>query len=126
MPFEAINQSPKTFSKVTEPRYVIIKTPTMTIGRIKVPPAMVTELGWSNGIELQVLAGTGADEGWFQVRPCLLNSTDTRHRARLSIKKNGVGEYATSRLVPAVFHGPISTMSPNYRVEGKALILKLY
>jgi hypothetical protein len=126
MAFEAVTQLSKPFSRINAPRYSIVTTPTMRVGRVKLPAAFIELLTWKEGTELQVLAGTDDDVGWYGLRPAALNSTERKLRAKLKIRENGVGEYQTQALVPKELSGPVNTREPEFRVEGNQLFIKLF
>jgi hypothetical protein len=125
MPFEPVRQKTKPYSRISVVRFAVVRTPTMKVGRLSIPPSIINELGWKHHIEMQVMAGTNEDAGWYQVRPSAVMG-EARQRAKLKIETNGVGHYSTQALVPPDLQGPLNSMQPETRLDGNTLYVKLF
>ena len=125
MAFLPIQQSRRSFTRVVAPRFAIVNTPTMRVGRVTLPKEIIKKLTWAPQINIEVLKGDGDDTGWYALKP-MLTQGPMRHRAQLKVNgANGVGRYSTKALAPPNTTGPVNTFEPVYRVEGNALYLKL-
>lgn len=120
MPFISVSREPRRVALVTELRFTVVRTPNGLAGRIKMPPSLVQELQWKAKQRLDVLVGEGADEGWVALRP-----VEANHRARLKIQLNGVGVYTSSALVPKGTTDRIHTITPEARIDGQTLYMRL-
>lgn len=120
MPFEVIQREVKQWTFVTELRFAVVRVPDGIAGRLKLPPSLVQALDWTADVRLSVARGTGEDEGWYALTP-----VDEKHRARLRVQSNGVGKYTSSVLVPPNVDGPRKTWTPEARIEGNTLLVKL-
>lgn len=122
MAFHTVKREPRRAALVTELRFAIVKTPNGLTGRLKLPPEIVTELGWTNNMRLDVAVGDAEDLGWFS-----LSVVDAAHRAKLKIQPNGVGVYSSSVLVPEGVSDSIKTYTPEAKIDAatSTLFVKL-
>ena len=120
MGFHLIEREVKQWTFVTELRFAVVRVPDGIAGRLKMPPSLVQALGWKADDRLSVARGDGEDEGWYALSP-----VDEKHRARLRVQSNGVGKYTSSVLVPPGVTDPMKTWTPEARIEGNVLLVKL-
>ena len=123
MVFQVVSQVPRSFSHVREVRFSISKTPSSRIGRVVIPPTVLKNLGWGRNIRLEVLSGTGEDNGWFIMKPA---AAEARYRAKLYIATNGVGRFNSSSLAPDWVTGPVNSRTIEIATEGDELRLNLF
>lgn len=120
MPFEQINRETKRWTFVTELRYAVLRIPEGVAGRLKLPPSLTSALGWEDGMRLNILKGTGEDAGWFALTP----GAD-KARAKVRVQANGVARYTSSLLVNEGVTEAKKTFSPEARIDGQTLYVKL-
>lgn len=124
MAFNTVSRDKPRVALVTEIRFAVVRIPNGHAGRLKLPPAVLTELGWKSSDRLDVLVGDGDDAGWYALRV-----VDAKHRARLRVQPNGVGVYTSSVLVPPSVADRKRTVTPEARLgdgeEAGTLYVKL-
>ena len=125
MAFTPANQGTRSFTRITRPHFAVVKTPSMHVGRVTLPRDLIKELEWAPNTNLVVLVGDEEDTGWYQLKPLPADS-EVRHRAKLKVAGNGVGQYATNALVPPNTTGPVHTFKPDFKVDAESLWLKLF
>lgn len=97
MAFTLTPRVQKTFTTIGECRYAIHKmNGNNLVGCLTIPKTVVDELGWKPSQSLDLLVGSGADEGWYGLEAA---PAGTKHRATLHVERNGVGRYNTNSLV---------------------------
>jgi bifunctional DNA-binding transcriptional regulator/antitoxin component of YhaV-PrlF toxin-antitoxin module len=122
MSFEPVDQTLKSFTHVGVVRFAIASTPTTKTGRLTIPPSIISELGWTPNIQLEVLAGEGEDKGWFGLKPA---GEGVKYRAKLKIARNGVARFSSKALVPEEIVGSVNTMEPETRIDDGMLFIKV-
>jgi hypothetical protein len=123
MGFEPITQKIKEFSRITTIHFAIVNTPAMRVGKVTIPPQLLSQLGWVPKANLDVAAGAGEDAGWYKLNPAA--DPDAKHRARLKVASNGVGRFTTKALVPDAITGPLNSYQPAFRLDGNSLFVKV-
>lgn len=125
MGFAKVERVKRSYVKIQEIRYsvkVASGDSASTAGVLKMPPSIVQALGWAEGAVLEVHVGSDEDTGWFLVKPA---EGETKMRSKLKIKESGVGEFVSSVLVPPGTTAALPTRSPEARIDGNELYLKL-
>lgn len=119
MPFIKIETKSARSSKIDAPRFRVAKVPNALAGTVALPPEIVSELGWKEGVSLDILQGTEDDAGWMCLAP-----SDEAKRGKVKVNPTGAAYY-TSTFLAQGYDTPLKSTDVKFEVQGDQFLFQL-